>query len=505
MSSNHQQQLDLGVDLTSDSTEPLDMIEVNVLEVRLPCRGFRISYKVAETAEFSLTTEFLLRLSRLADGLTEDAVGEFFGFNPDETRFVVDYVESVGYVQRKDGRVYLTDSGHGLFAGTDEPALFEVHAREERFDFDLIAFAPADPWKNLTQFEYELPELALGPEDPGEASKRVFKSFRRFFQEFRFKKGGSRLEKQSLYTVDDVQAGQRYSSILPVTLAVRRDDPGFPETSLLQWRTGPELDDRAAILQSCVNFAKGIRGRLVQVSPKAKDWLVACAPETLSRFSRNQVFDADAFFRATVRQAGELRIDRQTVRVIGHLWTDANRTRFASAMKYAAANSSRDPVMQIWLRPGVPYWGMTTRLPDVLGAVSRKFGQQEQDARAVRAIMIGGESASPGFKNVFNAIVEVADKDLPSGLEIFLVPGHVAYVALNTPIGHDEGYPIPVGIMSFDQTVVAAVQQRVLELLTTSYCMPAFCDWQSGDLVAEIEAALMKPNPESTQPLVPTE
>jgi hypothetical protein len=229
------------VELPSDSIETvvdsLDLVDVDVLEVRLPCRAFWINYKVAETGEFSLTTEFLLRLSRLADGLQEDAVGEFFGFNPDETRSIVDFVESVGYVQRKNGRVYLTDSGHGLFAGSDEPALFEVDARQERFDLDLIAFAPADR-RSLTAFEYELPELSLaGSKDPGKASKYIFKSFGRFFQEFRFTKGGSRLEKQSLYTVDDVRAEQRYSSTLPVTLAVRTDDPGFPESSFLQWRT----------------------------------------------------------------------------------------------------------------------------------------------------------------------------------------------------------------------------------------------------------------------------
>src|SRR5262249_506370 len=156
-------------------------------------------------------TEFLLRLSRLADGLQEDAIGEFFGFNPNETRFIVDFVESVGYVQRKNGRVYLTDGGHGLFAGSDEPALFEVHAKQAASDFDLIAVAAADK-RPLTPFEYELPELSLAEsKEHGKASKHVFKSFGRFFQEFRFKKGGSRLEKQSLYTIDDVQAEQRYS------------------------------------------------------------------------------------------------------------------------------------------------------------------------------------------------------------------------------------------------------------------------------------------------------
>ena len=97
-------------------------------------------------------------------------VGEFFGLSPDETRFIVDFVESLGYAKRKNGRVYLTDSGRALFAGGEEPALFEVHTKQERFDFDLIAFAPADAQKWLTPFAYELPELTLvDPEDPGSA------------------------------------------------------------------------------------------------------------------------------------------------------------------------------------------------------------------------------------------------------------------------------------------------------------------------------------------------
>src|ERR1700728_224549 len=34
-----------------------DLVDVNVIELRLPCRSFRIRYKVAEPGEFSMTTE----------------------------------------------------------------------------------------------------------------------------------------------------------------------------------------------------------------------------------------------------------------------------------------------------------------------------------------------------------------------------------------------------------------------------------------------------------------
>lgn len=74
------------------------------MHLRLPCRAFRISYKVAETGDFTLTNEFLLRLLRLLDGLPETSMSEFFGFTTDETQFIVNLVEDRGFTQRKNGR-----------------------------------------------------------------------------------------------------------------------------------------------------------------------------------------------------------------------------------------------------------------------------------------------------------------------------------------------------------------------------------------------------------------
>lgn len=466
-------------------------VDVNLIEARLPCRTFRIGYKVAETAEFSLTTEFLLRLSRLADGMQESAVSEFFGFTTDETRFIVDFVESAGYARRKNGRVYLTESGHALFSGGDEPALFEVRSKLERFDFDLIAVTPADRGRPLTPFEYAFPELELSNiEDQERLSKRIFKSFSRFFNEFRFKRGGSKLEKQTLYTIDDIQAEQRYSSTLPITITVRTDDPTFPETNLHAWRTGMELEDRATIVESCANLAKKIRIRADQVSPEVEEWFVDCASDQLSRYFKTGSFDTAAFFRATVRQAGELRIDRRTVRIIGSLWTEANRARLASALKYALAHSVQPPPMQFWVSPETPYWGMTPRLPEILDVVRRHFRTDEQDIPYVRAVIVGEEAGIRPFKRLFDCVVNIESSPLSSGLEVFLLPAHVAYVAVHTPVGVKEGYPIPLGILSFDSNVVTRVQKLVAKLITGSPPPTLDCRWPSKHALEEIELAL---------------
>jgi hypothetical protein len=465
-----------------------DLVDVNVIELRLPCRSFRIRYKVAEPGEFSMTTEFLLRLLRLVNALPETTIGEFFGFTNDETRFIVDHVENQGYVRRSKGRVHLTDAGHGLFSESEEPALFEVSNKEERFDFDLISLAPSDQFRIFDDFEYRLPELSIEPMETGEqASAVVMRAFKRFFQEFRLKRGGTRLEKQSLYTVDFVNAEQRFSTLVPVTVSVRKDDPEFPEASVLEWRSGTELDDRSGIVQKCAEFVRSIQWRADQFAPSAISTCTRIAPSQLAGMVKDNHLNAEAFFKATLRQAGELRVDRQTVRVVGQLWTDPNRARFASALKYAIARSSSRPKMQFWLKPSIPHWGATRRVAGILGAVEKQLAETPDGA--IRSIL-AGEGRVSRFKTRFNGILTFPNSSLPSGLEIFLVPSHVVYVAVHSPLKHAEGYPVPIGIISFDSEVLSRAQAALFDILRVPGVSAHHCDWNAADMVVEAQAVL---------------
>jgi hypothetical protein len=476
---------------TAEHQAPL-VVDVNVLHLRLPCRSFRVSYKVAEPGKFSLTTEFLLRLLRFTNRLREEAIAEFFGFSADETSFVVDHAENFGYVMRTAGRIGLTEAGYNLFvAGSDEPALFEVQTKRDRFDFDLIAFAPAE-WQKLSPFEYELPELGLtNIEETANASQYIISSFKRHFQEFQFKRGGSRIEKQSLYSVDAVHPDNRFSIIVPVTLSIRSDNPSFPEANMLSWKTGFELEDRAAVVQSCAAFVKANSIAANGFNQEAAKYLARCAPDQISRFFRNEVFDPEAFFRSTVRQVGELRSDRPTVRVIGNVWTDANRTRFASALKSAAAREERAPSMVFWLKPASSLWGMTTRLQDILGAVTEQFVSPEEGEHIpLRTVLISDEEPLPRFKKAFNAVAKVPSRCLPRGLEIFLVPGRLVFVLVHTSIGVTDGYPVPLGIVSFDPKVVERTHGIITDIMSAAESLPAYCDWALTNFLDEVDTAL---------------
>ena len=120
-------------------------LELGLYDVLLPCRKFSISHKVAEVGRVSLTTEFLVRLLKSIDGMKEDDVASFFGYDLREMSFVLSEAETNDFVNRKDGRIYLTAVGQGLFRPNSEyPEIFEVDSRQEMVGFDLIALAPEE-------------------------------------------------------------------------------------------------------------------------------------------------------------------------------------------------------------------------------------------------------------------------------------------------------------------------------------------------------------------------
>lgn len=476
----------------SHNIDSEELVDIDVIELKLPCRAFRIDYKLAEPGEFSLTTEFMLRLLRYADGLSEAAISEFFAFTTDETCFVVDLVQKDGFARRKNGKVYLSEAGHRLFTNSDDPGLFEVHKKQERFDFDLLAFAPADR-KSLDEFEFRLPEISMGDVSENErVADLARESFRRFFHEFRIKKGGKAFEAETLYTIDNVQAEQRFSALVPVTLAVRPDDPRFPEANMTGWRSGTELEDRAEVAVQCATFAKNITTRSDQIWSETVKLLSDVAPIQMMGAYNANTFKARVFFKAALKQAGELRVDRPTIRTVGHLWTQRNRIRFASAVKYALSNSAGAPPYQFWLRPSIPYWGITKRLSAITEAVRNQFLESSEDIPLIHSIMIGDDRRSDLFKHACDGCISLPDYALPAAIEAFLVPNHIAYVAVNAPMDSEEGYPIPLGILTFDPASVTKVQRFLETILESRVAYESHCSWRPNGLMDEVRAWLRK-------------
>ena len=465
-------------------------VEIDAFDLRLPCRAFRVSYKVAEQGKLSLTTEFMLRLLRAADELREDGVARFFGFNDEEARFAIDQAERFGYVERSNGRVHLTSAGHNLFAaGTDEPALFQVVRKTDKVSFDLISFAPVEPRRLLTKFEFGLPELPIAAlAEVGQASDRVKQSFQRNFRLIRPKRRGDS-QINSLYTVDSIDAEKRFETVLPVKVSVRPENPTTPEADLLSWKTGGDLDEREAILNACGNFVRSIEGQNNGKSEAAAKELVTCAPEAAGRFMRAGGFNWSAYFRVAIQRAGRLQIDRQTVSVVGRVWVDANRERLARAAEYSLRREGPRPPLIVWIKPAVPHWGCTTKFVEILDGLRHAF-RDVPGADGKLRVLLAGETVPEAFAQACDVTVRVPSRSLAPDLEVLLVPGRLCVVLAHSPVETARSFPIPMGIVSFEPAVVRRAHELVTSLLSGPGVSVEHCNGSSEEAFADIDRAL---------------
>jgi hypothetical protein len=446
--------------------EPITVIDF--FEILLPCRKFQIGYKVAERGAVSVTSEFLLRLLYSVDGMEELAIAEFFGFDAQELSFVMDEVTTRDYALRRDGRVWLTDTGRHLFRdGEDTPHILSVEKRSDVVGFDLLSLCPQE-FEPITRFDLALPELIVTDTTVAEgATKRVHSSFHKHFSEIGLRRRGTISEAQQyLYSVDSVAPEQRFFSVVPVTVTAKGGRSSSAEVDLTHWRSGHELEDRDAVLGAVSNYIDGLKKHKHIQDAWAYNQLALLAPEFLDDFIRQDGLAVERFHKSAVARVGELRADRPTIPLVGSLFTPLNNEKIRLALDYAITRLATDdsrPDSINWLIPS-GHWGFTRALPATLAALKRTMtteGDLESVSPEIKCVAWrpSAEKYSRLIADNFGEIRTLKDDALPTfNLEILWIPGLIVAALVHAPIKSVYSLPVPLGILSFDPKVVARVQ-----------------------------------------------
>lgn len=445
-------------------------IEIGVFDLVLPCRSFDVTHKVAELGRVSLTTEFMLRLLKSVDGIAEDDAAKFFGYSRRDMTFVISEVETNDYVERKDGRLWMTSAGRSLFRDeAEEPTIFEVEKRTERVGFDLIALAPQDRG-SLSPFDYQLPELK--PKDANLLSAvadRIPGSFRRFYTEIVSRRQTDATRKRSLYSIDSVSPGDRFSSLVRLTARSSGQRPGFPEPDLGDWRPPHEQDDRAPIVESAARFLEGLKTDRRAGDSDAFEALTEICPTFLRDFIRRDGFAVERYYREAVVRAGELRSDRHTAPILGSLFTKESTARLFDALKYGLESRLDRPSICLWVVPQVSYWGATSALPELISQLERHVlgSPPTVEEKPAWSIALVAGQAPRYLGKAFDRIAEVTTAIYPPALELLIVPNIVTAIIVHSPmIGARESMPVPLGVVSFDRDVVSNAQKYVRERIS---------------------------------------
>jgi hypothetical protein len=434
-------------------------LELATYDVLLPCRRFDIEHKVAVLGRVSLTAEFLLRLLKSADGLDEAVAAAFFGFDLRDMSFVLSEVEGLGYVERREGRLWLTFAGMALFRpDSDQPQIFEVEALRESVGFDLLSLAPEKP-RFLDDFERNLPELPLQADVASAASSRIPSAFRRFYAEIVGPRERKRESKKALYSVDNVSPGDRFSAPLRIVVRSSGMRPFAGEPDLSEWRSDQEQEDRANTSDAASAFVDHLVTTRHSQDADAYAVLLELAPEFLKEFSRRDGLAVDRYFREAFVRAGDVRSDRPTVPLLGSILGRENLRRAVEVLNYGLRSAARPPCV-VWLAPMTRLWGATSLLPEFLRQLKTLLRTDAADSSNPRLTTVGLVTGRPEFylERAFDELATSEAPRFPRALEIMLVPGVMTAVTVHAPIGAQTGVTVPLGFASFDPKVVERTQ-----------------------------------------------
>lgn len=440
-----------------EEDHPFDLAAYDLL---LPCRKFTVEHKVAVLGRVSLTAEFVLRLLKSADGLNEADAAAFFGFDQRDMSFVLREVEELGHVERRDGRLWLTLAGLGLFQpGSDMPQIYEVEGRRDTVGFDLVSLGPEE-FRGLDEFERWLPELGLlDPSLASAAASRVPAAFRRFYPEISSRRQRVPGDKRFLYSIDAVLPGERFSSVVRVAVRATGLRPNAGEADLPDWRDAADLEDRRRVVEAAAAFVDGLNVDSRSDDAEAYEVLSTLAPEFLKEFLRRDGLAVERYYREAFTRAGEVRADRQTVPLLGSLFTRSNLVRVLEALDYAL-RSPMSSELVLWLTPTVRAWGATRALPELLRELRSRL-RRVADVPGARRVVAMGLVTGPPEDHLTKAFDDVGvsqSLQVHRGLEILLVPNLMVAVTVHAPIGVGRGLPVPLGVLSFDPRVVARAQ-----------------------------------------------
>lgn len=448
---------------------PLDedrRVELEIMDVLLPCRTYEIKYKVAVAAKVSPTLEFLLRLLKSVRGMKDPDVAEFFGFSATELEYVLNEASEPGYIERKEGQLWLTTAGESLFhADEKEPSIYSVESRRRGVGFDLVAIAP-QPWKRPDSIERFLPELSLGHQGgSGSTAERLPARFERFFREIADQVDRGKGEKRQLYSIDPVIVPQeRYQVPVRIRIYAQASNPATPETDLSSWRPEHELADRPEIERAVALYVKDLATSANQVDAVASyEALVALAPDFLKEFTLKAGFNEKRYWREAVGRAGEVRSDRKTIPLVGSLLLEDNLQRFLSVLEYGVPNVAVAPGHIIAVAPQTRNWGATSQLRGLLSLIKDRVdgvGAGEASVETVSTCIFAG-SPPLYVKEAFDEIVISHDARFPKALEMYLVPSIAMAAIVHAPIGATVGNAVPLGIASFDPMVLERCERYI--------------------------------------------
>ena len=452
---------------------------------RLPCRFYRITYKVAEHRKMPLVSEYMLRLLKALKSISDNDICEFFGFRMDEALHVIKQLMRGNFATYIDGVISITSTGEELFDHFNDgvPVIFKIESHTHEFCFDQISREPVGH-DSLSPFTRRLPEVQISDEYKSiRSTDDIASSFRNNFErclnslhklsaKARPLHSVTQSEWNSrLYGISSIESGDRVSSLLPVIVESKKALTSL-DVDISDWSQRIEYADTNPIRECCHTMIVNVGMNGNQSSRNGIDYLRDCSPESYRRFFREDAstdkLDTVAYWRMCASKHGELSADQPTAMTFGTFWLERNQEMLLSA--FDLADGEVECKNLYWLKPDVSRWGRSTEFSTLHDELCKRMSGTLSDGRPESLLLSlcedeGETRTIPWeFEQLFSSIGKLNPRCAPSDFELLVIPDKLFAANLYTSIEDLDEYPVAFGLISFDPELVSIAWKTLLEI-----------------------------------------
>ena len=441
------------------------------IDFLLPAQRFNISFSYITQKGLPFVREFVLRLIHLAP-MSMSQVATFFGFSRKEVQEAIDdLVERGELTLSENGRLTLTEKSCGYFTELGEvPRLSLLRDSTACLSFDLATFSCLGKDNSSEKWKAGL-SIKVDDENASCSQTHVEKHFQRQFHEILQKGFLSRSltqdEKDSpnVYTVNSVNKIKQMPVRLPVQFKVDADGRSVEREDFEKLKNSDYVHERISLeldrLARPSNFGE-----------IAKAMLDIGDGETLKLFDSKGSSVSLQFFD----DLAKLEVNSQNKRTtfLGPIYSSENwellQINLAPIIK--ARRESKADVGQtpfLWLAPSDPYWGKSSnlqvRVSEILSIASTKEKRLYSPTIYLPVSGPDDQKTARQWKWEFDPNTEkvhgLIEGFLGGNVEVMHFEGEFVVVVYHVSLPDSYPVSLPIGFISADKDVVAAVGRLV--------------------------------------------
>lgn len=429
-----------------------DKLLIDTIDFLVPCRRFFIKANVTLDRQMPVVDEFVLRLLKISDQISVRRVRRFFGFNEAEVEAIILGLKEANFVTVEGENLYLTPVGLELFKYDPDgpPRLAEIEVREESVWFELVS-------KNIMQASRNrlLPNLIPLQEDT--RARNLSESYARDAFELNFRDYARRFmrhpdaERLSIYSISDVlPAGFGYQLLRAQVEMVMRDG--------IELRlTFPSLSEEALKFRDLTSSAAAeweLIKPLEKTASGLEEYERITGDKRLSQLT--QRFDPDVWL-SLLQQP----LDKGFRPMLGSPYISGNIDRFCRTLAEVAKAKPTAEISVYWARPGGGHWGRTLEIAEAVTSIRdalRATGSSSVETTMIIPRAVPQELRKMA-KRAFDNGLLASSGQLPSDIEVLLVPDLAACVVLHIPFGASS---IAVGVSLTEPNMLKKLERRLI-------------------------------------------